>query len=146
MQTTTTISGEYGLYVRARTLVLDDVYYLPPHKVEFSVDGGPVTTWEFRNLPGGASNTDFVNDYVALPTCGDYSRRDFYIDLGFTTAGQRTFPTSVLNSRRRPRLRRPRLPARSPDRRGAAVGEAIFFDDFEDVEPSTPTRNLEWDR
>ncbi len=93
VQSVTTISGEYGLYVRARDLVLDDVYYLPPHKVEFSVDGGPVTTtWEFEDLPGGADRYAYVNDYhVAPPTCGNYSCRDFYIDLGFTTAGQRVF-------------------------------------------------------
>ncbi len=87
------ISGDYGLYVRARDLFLSTVYYLPPYKVEFSLDGGPLTTvWEFKNLPGGASDMDFVNDfYVAPPTDGDYTIRDFIIDLGFTTAGQRAF-------------------------------------------------------
>jgi hypothetical protein len=90
------VSGDYGLYVRARDLVLDDVYYLPPYKVDFSVDGGPTTTvWKFANLPGGASDTAYVNDYyVAPPTCGNYTCRDFYIDLGFTASGQRVFPVA----------------------------------------------------
>ena len=58
VQTGNSITGDYGLYVRAKDLVLDDVYYLPPYKANFSVDGGPVTTvWEFANLPGGASDT-----------------------------------------------------------------------------------------
>ncbi len=96
VQTVTTITGVYGLYVRAKDLVLDDVYYLPPHQVDFTVDGGPVTTvWEFANLPGGASDTAYVNDYyVAPPTCGNYSCREFYVDLGFTTGGQRVFPVT----------------------------------------------------
>ena len=96
VQTGNSISGDYGLYVRAKDLVLDDVYYLPPYKVNFSVDSGPVTTvWEFANLPGGASDTAYVNDYyVAPPTCGNYSCREFYVDLGFTTAGERVFPTA----------------------------------------------------
>ncbi len=96
VQTVTTITGVYGLYVRAKDLVLDDVYYLPPYQVDFSIFGGPVTTaWEFANLPGGASDTAYVNDYyVAPPTCGNYSCREFYIDLGFTTAGQRAFPAA----------------------------------------------------
>ncbi len=94
VQTGNTVSGDYGLYVRSRDLVLSPVYYLPPYQVDFAVDGGPVTTvWEFANLPGGASDTDYVTDYyVVPPTCGNYTCRDFYIDLGFTTSGQRTFP------------------------------------------------------
>jgi len=89
-------SGNYGLYVSARDLFLSTVYYLPPYKTEFSLDGGPWTTvWEFHDLPGGASDTAFVNDFfVYPPTCGNYSCRDFYIDLGFTTEGQRVFPST----------------------------------------------------
>jgi subtilisin-like proprotein convertase family protein len=91
-----TVSGDYGLYVRTRDLFLSTVYYLPPYHIEFSMDGGPWTTvWEFHDLPGGASDTAYVNDfYVVPPTCGDYSCREFYIDLGFTTAGQRAFPST----------------------------------------------------
>jgi len=89
-------SGNYGLYVRARDLFLSTVYYLPPYKTEFSMDGGPWTTvWEFHDLPGGASDTAYVNDFfVPVSTCGNYTCRDFYIDLGFTTEGQRVFPST----------------------------------------------------
>jgi subtilisin-like proprotein convertase family protein len=103
----TGVSGEYGLYARARDLFLSTVYYLPPYKVEFSIDDGPwTTTWDFHNLPGGANNKAYVNDfYVYPPTCGNYSCRDFYIDLGFTNGlgifstqdveAQRTLPTTM---------------------------------------------------
>ena len=36
-----TVSGSYGLYLRARDLMLSDVYYLPPYKYEIALDGGP---------------------------------------------------------------------------------------------------------
>ena len=91
-----TVSGDYGLYVRAKDLMMSPVYYLPPYKVEFSVDGGAVTTvWEFKDLPGGSDRYAYPNDYyVAPPTCGNYSCREFYVDLGFTTAGERVFPAT----------------------------------------------------
>ncbi len=91
-----TVSGSYGLYVRARDLYLSSVYYLPPYKYEFALDGGPWTTvWQFHSFPGGSNDYTYVNDfYVYPPTCGNYSCRDFYIDLGFTTSGQRAFPTT----------------------------------------------------
>ncbi|MBN1484224.1 MAG: hypothetical protein JXA37_05835, partial [Chloroflexia bacterium] len=89
------IEGDYSLYVRARDLVLDDVYYLPPYEVIFAVDGGPVqTTWRFDTLPGGASQYAYLQDFfVVPPTCGDYSCRDFYIDLGFIPGSQYDFPS-----------------------------------------------------
>ncbi len=91
-----TVSGSYGLYVRARDLYLSSVYYLPPYKYEFSLDGGPWTTvWQFHSFPGGANDYTYVNDfYVYPPTDGDYNIRDFVVDLGFTTCGQRAFPTA----------------------------------------------------
>ena len=91
-----TVSGDYGLYVRARDLFLSTVYYLPPYHIEFSLDGGAWTTvWKFENLPGGPSDTAYVTDfYVVPPTCGNYSCREFYIDLGFTKTGQRAFPST----------------------------------------------------
>jgi hypothetical protein len=69
-----TIEGDYSLYVHARDLILDQYYYLPPWEITFSVDGGPVqTTWRFDTLPGGASDTAYLDDfYVVPPTCGDY--------------------------------------------------------------------------
>ncbi len=91
-----TVEGDYSLYVRARDLILDDVYYLPPWEITFSVDGGPVqTTWRFDTLPGGASDTAYLNDfYLVPPTCGDYDCRDYYIDLGFIPDSQFVFPMS----------------------------------------------------
>ncbi len=88
-------SGNYGMYVRARDLMMSPVYYLPPHKTEFSIDGGEwVTVWEFHNFPGGFNDKAYVNDFfVPVYTKGDYNNRDFYIDLGFTTEGQRAFPS-----------------------------------------------------
>ena len=94
VQTGNTITPAYGLYVRSKDLIVSTVYYLPPYKAVASVDGGqPFTVWEFVNLPGGASDTAYLADYyVVPPTCGDYSCREYYIDLGFTTAGQRALP------------------------------------------------------
>ena len=88
-----TASGNYGMYVRARDLYKSTVYYLPPYKTEFSVDGGDwVTVWEFHDFPGGFDDQVYVNDFfVPVVTKGDYNYRDFYIDLGFTTGGQRAF-------------------------------------------------------
>lgn len=88
------IEGDYSLYVRARDLILDDVYYLPPWDITFSVDGGPVhTTWRFDTLPGGADDTAYLDDfYVVPPTCGDYECREYYIDLGFIPNSQFEFP------------------------------------------------------
>jgi hypothetical protein len=91
-----TIEGDYSLYVRARDLILDDVYYLPPWEITFTIDcGQPETTWRFDTLPGGADDTAYLDDfYVVPPTCGDYDCRDYYIDLGFIPDSQFEFPTS----------------------------------------------------
>ncbi len=88
-----TASGDYGLYVRARDLFESPVYYLPPQKTEFSMDGGDwITVWDFHTFPGGHDDEAYVNDFfVPYATEGNYDDRDFYIDLGFTTSGQRTF-------------------------------------------------------
>jgi hypothetical protein len=88
------VEGAYSLYVRARDLILDDVYYLPPWDIKFSVDNGPEqTTWQFNTLPGGADDTAYLDDfYVVPPTCGDYDCRDYYIDLGFVPDAQYAFP------------------------------------------------------
>lgn len=90
------IEGNYSLYVHARDLILDDVYYLPPWEITFSVDGGPVqTTWRFDTLPGGADDTAYLDDfYIVPPTCGDYECRDYYIDLGFIPDSQFVFPAT----------------------------------------------------
>jgi hypothetical protein len=91
------VLGSYSLYVHARDLILDDVYYLPPWEIKFSVDGGPEqTTWRFDTLPGGASDTAYLEDfYLVPPTCGDYECRDYYIDLGFIPDSQYIFPATA---------------------------------------------------
>jgi hypothetical protein len=88
------IEGPYSLYVHARDLVLDDVYYLPPYEVTYSVDAGPThTVWRFDTLPGGADDEMYVEDYyVVPPTCGDYECREFYVDLGFAPFEPEAFP------------------------------------------------------
>jgi hypothetical protein len=90
------VTGDYGLYVRARDLYQSSVFYMPPYKYEFALDGGAWTTvWEFHTFPGGSNDYTFVNDFfVYPPTKGDYNTRDFYVDLGFTTSGERAFPST----------------------------------------------------
>lgn len=87
--------SDYSLYVRARDLHQSSIFYLPPSKIQFQVDGGPLTTvWDFHSLPGGSNEEAYVDDYyIPGATCGDYDCRDFYIDLGFTREGQREFPS-----------------------------------------------------
>jgi hypothetical protein len=89
------VQGDYSLYVHARDLVLDDMYYLPPYEVMFTVDGGPAnTTWRFDTLPGGANDKIYLNDFYVPPTCGDYHCREFYIDVGFMPGSQYAFPAT----------------------------------------------------
>ena len=87
---------DYSIYVHTRDLFLSDVYYLPPHRITFEMDGLPEThtVWDFHTLPGGSSDTDYVNQYF-LPglTKGDYENREFYIDLGFAKDGNNPLPT-----------------------------------------------------
>ena len=89
-----TIEGSYSLYVRARDLILDDVYYLPPFEITFAVDCWPEhTTWRFDTLPGGASQYAYLDDFYVVPqTCGNYDCREYYIDLGFIPDSQFLFP------------------------------------------------------
>ncbi len=87
---------DYSLYVHTRDLFMSDVYFLPPHRITFELDGLPQThtVWDFHSLPGGSSDTDFVNQYfLPVLTKGDYDYRDFYIDLGFAKDGVNPLPT-----------------------------------------------------
>ena len=90
------IVGDYSLYVQARDLIMDDVYYLPPWEITFSIDCGPEqTTWRFDTLPGDADDTAYLDDfYVVPPTCGDYGCRNYFIDLGLIPDSQFEFPNS----------------------------------------------------
>ncbi len=90
-----TISGDYSLYVRARDLILHTAFYLPPYEIKYSVDGGPeIVTWRFDNLPGGADRYAYVSELFVPPTCGNYTCRNFYINLGFAVGPDRTFPST----------------------------------------------------
>ncbi len=87
---------DYSIYVHTRDLFMSQVYYLPPHRITFELDGlpGTHTVWDFHTLPGGSSDTAYVNQYF-LPelTQGNYDARDFYIDMGFAKDGSNPLPT-----------------------------------------------------
>ena len=87
------VAGGYSLYARKRDLILHTQYYVPPNEVTIAVDGGPAqTVWRFDNLPGGFDKNAYVSQFFISPTCGNYSCRDFYIDLGFIPGSLRAFP------------------------------------------------------
>ncbi len=87
---------DYSLYIQTRDLYMSNVFYLPPHRITYKLDGSGEThtVWDFHSLPGGADDTTYVNQYF-LPglTLGDYDYRVFYIDLGFTKDGSNPLPT-----------------------------------------------------
>jgi hypothetical protein len=87
---------DYSLYIQTRDLYMSNVFYLPPQRITFKLDGSDETNtvWDFHSLPGGASDANYVNQYF-LPglTQGDYENRVFYIDLGFTKDGTNPLPT-----------------------------------------------------
>jgi hypothetical protein len=87
-------SDGYSLWVEVRDLIRHDKFYVPPYHLEVQVDGGePQVVWTFDRLPGGASKTDFIDDFfVPGKTCGNYRCRKAVIDLGFQVAGRREFP------------------------------------------------------
>jgi hypothetical protein len=79
------VKGPHGLYVQASDLVLHDKFLLPPHKISYRLDGGEERlVWEFTNLPGGGSDTKFIEDFYLNGTCGNYSCRKLLINLNFT--------------------------------------------------------------
>lgn len=85
----------YSVYLKTRDLFMSQVYYLPPQWITYRInDGESKTLWNFKKLPGGASNTDFVNAfYLPTLTQGNYEEREFYINMGFTTDGINPLPT-----------------------------------------------------
>jgi len=85
----------YSLYLKASDLYMSEVYYLPPHRIEFMLDGSGewITLWDFHTFPGGSNEYLYPNKFfVPGLTKGDYEKREFYINLGFTTEGLRAFP------------------------------------------------------
>ena len=88
------VSGAYSLLVQIDDLILHDQFVVPPYVIRFSVDGGTKETlWQFDRLPGGNSETQFVDQlYVPGLVCGDYECRKPIMDLGFAPLGNRVFP------------------------------------------------------
>ncbi|MFZ4712105.1 MAG: M23 family metallopeptidase [Bacteriovoracaceae bacterium] len=88
------ITGAYNLYLHTQDLILHDKFFVPPYEISYRINQGEtVTVWKFDNLPGGAVEEKFVNDFfIPNLTCGDYSCRKMYINLGFTVNGNRNFP------------------------------------------------------
>lgn len=90
------VSGDYSILIEARDLLLSKKFYLPPQRIAFQVDGGrEQLTWQFDTLPGGSSNSQYVNEfYVPHLACGNYECRSPIIDLGFRKGGHVAFPSS----------------------------------------------------
>ncbi|MEI6833025.1 MAG: peptidoglycan DD-metalloendopeptidase family protein [bacterium] len=88
------IQGAYSVYATIHDLILHDKFVVPPHKITYQLDDDPRErlVWEFSDLPGATSNTDYVEDFfVPSLTCGNYECRKLTVDLGFSTEGQRWF-------------------------------------------------------
>ena len=77
--------GDYGLFVQARDLLKHHRFYIPPYHVEYRIQNSAwKTVWKFDQLPGGSDREAFVKDFfVPWSTCGNYTCREIYIDLGF---------------------------------------------------------------
>ena len=89
------IQGAYSIYATIHDLILHDKFVVPPHRITYQLDDDPRErlVWEFTDLPGVTSNTDYVEDYfVPSLTCGNYECRKLTVDLGFSTEGHRWFP------------------------------------------------------
>lgn len=88
------IQGAYGIYATIHDLILHDKFVVPPHKITYQLDDDPRErlVWDFSELPGGSSNTRFVeNFFVPELTCGNYECRKLTVNIGFSTEGQRWF-------------------------------------------------------
>lgn len=140
------VSGTYSLYVRVRDLILHNQFYVPPYDLTVAIDGGPAqTVWRFDNLPGGGDRYAYVSQLFVSPTCGNYSCRDFYIDLGFVPGSARAFPT---NGGTHSAVVTARDYAGNETSQtytwtvvGPPSGTALFFEDFEGGSGYTWTRN-----
>jgi hypothetical protein len=93
------ISGDYNLYLKVQDLILHDKFIVPPYEITYKINQEETqTVWRFDNLPGGAVEETFSNDFfIPNLTCGDYSCRKMYINLGFTKTGNRKFPSTKGN-------------------------------------------------
>jgi hypothetical protein len=87
----TEVSGPHALYLEASDLTLHDKFILPPYKISYKLDGKEEKlVWEFKHLPSGKNDTDFIEDFFMDGTCGNYSCRKFYFNLNFTQAVPRS--------------------------------------------------------
>jgi hypothetical protein len=81
----TEVRGSHGLFVEASDLTLHDKFILPPYKITYRINQGEERLlWEFIHLPGGTSDTLYINDFYLDGTCGNYQCRRFYFNLTFT--------------------------------------------------------------
>jgi hypothetical protein len=88
------IQGAYGIYATIHDLILHDKFVVPPHKITYQLDDDSRerVVWDFSELPGGSSNTQYVeNFFVPELTCGNYECRKLTVNIGFSTEGQRWF-------------------------------------------------------
>lgn len=93
--TGTAVSGNYTVAAVVTDLVLHDQFTVPPHSIFYQLDGkSPFMVWSFHWLPGGASNTQYVNNFFIADTCGNYTCRKAVVDLGFRKTAGQVFPTT----------------------------------------------------
>ncbi len=84
------VQGLHGLFVEASDLTLHEKFLLPPYKISYRIDQGEERLlWEFVHLPGGTSDTQFINDFYLDGTCGNYQCRRFFFNLTFTKESPR---------------------------------------------------------
>jgi hypothetical protein len=91
------VSGNYSLYAKVHDLILHKQFVVPANNLKFQLDNDPEqSVWNFDNgLPGGSSNDAFVNKFfVPSLTCGNYTCRALYVDLGFDKTGNKNFTQS----------------------------------------------------
>lgn len=82
-----TVRGKHGLYVNAFDTVLHEKFSLTPYLITYRLDNGPERlVWRFDHLPSVDNDKDFINDFYLKGTCGDYSCRNFIINLNFDTS------------------------------------------------------------
>lgn len=84
----------YTVFAQVSDLILHEKFVVPPYKISYRLNKGEeVTVWKFDNLPGGESNEKYVNQFfIPSLTCGNYSCRKMFIDLGFNKEGKKIFP------------------------------------------------------
>lgn len=88
--TLTEVSGPHSLFLEASDLILHEKFLLPPYKISWALNGEEEkVVWEFIHLPGGASDTKYINDFHLNGTCGNYQCRKFLFNLNFTPESPR---------------------------------------------------------